>query len=838
LQKFSREQEAMSVWSKLTHMLHRAPVFGVSLLLALPTISPVTATDDFSRAGTKDWPMVGGDWSNTRYSALAQINKQNVKQLGSAWISESFDEGSTSRSTPVVKDGLMFVTSGRIVYALNARTGKRTWSYSTVPDAKAGNAMPEKTDDPLNSLKGVPNGKGVGVGGGLVFVGLKDGHVIALRQKTGELAWVRQTGSDQPKKGQWAAVAPTYSNGVVLTGLSDGDHNLRGRLTALDAATGKQLWQMFSIPGPGEPGHETWPSFNDAWKFGGGGVWTNPSVDAELGIAYFTAGNASPAYAGDWRPGANLYTCSVLAVDLKTGKLKWYYQLMRHDVFEADLGVPLILYDARIGGRARKAVAALRADGYLFQLDRETGKPILPVEDRPVPQLASQATFPTQPFPVTGESLLMSCEDWKQEKIPAGFEVGCMLTAAASPPPSKDPQNILAPFPTVKGSLMAYSPQTGYFYAHGTSALFWPRRSQDPYFLNWVGVVPGLKSYAELAAIDSKTGRIAWRKRNPATSAPGSPLATAGGLMFRCVADGNVEAYDASTGDVLWRFQTGMGGGGGPAASYEIDGEQYLALSMGRVVWAFKLNGSAATAAAPEIAVQQEEFSGPLVETEEIETTSLHRSLIEPGRRYFIDEYTFSPYRARVKVGAGIVFVNNGIMRHEIVALDGSWGTGPLGPTQDAIVSFDKPGQYIYICKDHPWSYGQIVVTTDASNLGAGIPGAIDVDENSFARQAFRGKERYDVSCSACHGEDLAGRNTASPLLGTAFKLRWRNLAVADLFDNIRTTMPQSTPGSLERQAYIDIVAYLLRSNGLSPGEKGLSDDWQALKDTKLTTLQ
>jgi alcohol dehydrogenase (cytochrome c) len=147
------------------------------------------------------------------------------------------------------------------------------------------------------------NGKGVGVGANLVFVGLKDGRVIALRQQTGELAWSQQTGIDEPKKGQWAAVAPTYSNGRIFTGLSDGDHNQRGRLSALDAMTGARIWQMFSIPDPGEPGHDTWPSFNEAWKFGGGGVWTNPAVDPELGIVYFTAGNAVPAYGGDWASG-------------------------------------------------------------------------------------------------------------------------------------------------------------------------------------------------------------------------------------------------------------------------------------------------------------------------------------------------------------------------------------------------------------------------------------------------------------------------------------------------------------------------------------------------------
>lgn len=781
--------------------------------------------------------MVGGDLSNTRYSALTQINTGNVGQLGAAWTSKNFDEGGTSRATPVVKNGLMFITAGRHVYALNAETGEVRWTYNTLPEipTQSLTASAAKALEQANSPKGIPNGKGVGLGAGLVFVGLKDGHIIALKQQTGELIWARQTGIDHPKKGQWAAVAPTYSNGVVFSGLSDGDHNQRGRLTAIDAQTGRLLWRMFSVPGPGEPGHETWPSSNDAWMFGGGGVWTNPPVDPDLGIAYFTAGNAVPAYAGDWRPGDNLYTCSVLAIDIKTGKLKWHYQLVHHDVFEADLGVPIVLYDTSIAGKARKALAVMRADGHLFQLDRETGQPLLPVEERPVPQLASQKTSPTQPFPVNGESILMSCEDWKKEGIPAGFALGCMFTPAAWPPPSTDPQNVLVPFPLAKGSLMAYNPQTGYIYAQGYSALHWPRRSQDPYFLNWVGAVPGLKSYGELAAIDTLTGKIAWRKRMPATSLGGGPLTTGGGLMFRSARDGDVSGHDARTGDVLWTFHTGMGGAG-PAASYEIDSTQYIALSTGPAVMAFKLGGGVSSAPAPTSS-PHEDFSGPLIDTDEIETTSLHRSLIEPGARYFLDEFTFNPYRARVKVGTKLLFVNNGVMRHRIEAVDGSWSTGPLSATQEFWMTFEKPGQYIYICKDHPWSYGQIVVVApDAPPQGTVTSKESDSSKpDSFVEQVLRGQAQFKRNCSACHGEDLNGRASVPALLGKTFVMRWSNAQVADLFDNIRTTMPQGSPGALDRHTYLDIVAFLLHANNLSSSENAIDDDSESLRTMKIS---
>jgi quinohemoprotein ethanol dehydrogenase len=806
---------------------------GVAQILAfaIPTIVSSHSREYVSRASSH-WQMVGGDWSNSRHSVLSQINPQSIQRLGPTWISPKFAEAATTRSPIVERDGLLFVTAGRHVYAFDARTGEPKWSHNTVPAAQPKDFAPTLENElaSLNSPMAVPNGKGVGVGEGLVYVGLKDGHVIALDQFSGELRWARQTGVSHSKKGQWAAVAPTYANGVVFSGLSDGDHNLRGQMVALEAKTGILRWNLFSVPGPGERGHETWPSFNESWKVGGGGVWTNPSVDPDLGLVYFTAGNAVPAYGGDWRPGINLYTCSVLAVDIKTGKLRWHFQLIHHDVFEADLGVPVVLYDAVKAGRVRKALAVMRADGHLFNLDRATGEPILPIEQRSVPQSVTQNTSPTQPFPVVGESILMTCEEWKKEPIPKGFTLGCMFTPPSSPPPSLDPQNVLVPFPSVKGHLMAFSPSTGYFYIQASSWLHWPRRSQDPYFLNWVGAVPGLRSYAELAAIDSRTGKIAWRKRT-LNGTPGSgPLVTAGNVLFHSAGDGHLNAYDAKSGDLLWQFQ--LGTAAGPAATYQIDGEQYVAVAAGSSVWALKLGGSISPPSSATLSTNTEEFPGPLVDAEEIETTTLHRSLIEPGARYFIDEFTFNPSRARIAPGAPVLFVNNGSMRHEIVAVDGTWGTGALGPTQEAWLTFKKPGSYTYICKDHPWSYGQIVIS-EGSTSASQSPSVSD-NPNAVSQRAH-GRQQFNRHCSACHGEDLSGRASAPPLSGAAFITRWGSASVRDLFDNVRTTMPQTSPGSLDRRAYLDIIAYLLDANQSPLPEAGLPDAPEALATMPIT---
>lgn len=815
-------------------------LMALGLQLDFAAQSAVSDSEDFKKSAAKNWPTVGGDWYNTRYSRLGEINKNNVQKLGAAWVSETFDEGARSSVTPVVEDGVMFVTAGRKVHALNAKTGEKLWSYKTVPDAQAAETLVQSRKGPneMPTLPtAVPNSKGIAVSRSLIFVGLVDGNVIALKKRTGELVWIRQTGTDAPKPLQRVSGAPVYVDGVVLTGLANGDANLRGRITALEAESGKQLWQMFTVPGPGESGHETWPSFNDTWRFGGGGVWTNAAVDVELGIAYFTTGNPVPAFAGDWRPGNNLYTCSVLAIDIKTGKLKWYYQLVHHDVFEADVGTPVVLYDLQQDSRSYKALAVLRSDGYLFQLDRRTGNPILPIEERAVPQLRSQRTSPTQPFPVGGESILMSCEDWRKERIPTGFVLGCMWTPPASPPPSEDPQNVLAPFPSARISPMTYSPLTGYFYAQTPSVLGWPRRSQDPYHLTFGTTVSNLKSYSELVAVDSRTGKIAWRKplQTKARSAidlTGGLLTTAGGLVFRSSSDGNVEGYDARTGDILWRYQTGMLDARGSPVSYEIDGEQYLAVPMGSTVWGFKLEGKIPAASTPDISSLEEEFSGPVVDTRVIETISLKRSSFASVTRYFIDEFAFNPSRARVTAGTRVMFVNNGNMRHEIVASDGSWGTGPLSPAQEAWVGFDKSGEYTYHCKNHPWTHGQVIVDLDApSQIEDPWNGEHSVQSmNSFAVQATTGKEQFNQHCSSCHGEGMSGQAMAPTLFGDAFVLRWRGATVGDLFDRIRTTMPPANPGSLHRKTYLNIVAHLLRGSSLAPGSSELKDNPEELK--------
>jgi plastocyanin len=214
-----------------------------------------------------------------------------------------------------------------------------------------------------------------------------------------------------------------------------------------------------------------------------------------------------------------------------------------------------------------------------------------------------------------------------------------------------------------------------------------------------------------MAAIDSRTNKIAWKKEFRG-GRPAGALATAGGLLFQMMADGNFVAEDARTGDIVWQFQTGQTGGG-PAASYEIDGEQYVAVGLRNNVWAFKVGGPLRALAAPDVPPRPAApplFNGPIQDTNRVEMVTNVRDNSSGGARFMSDEYAFSVYRARVKVGTQVLWVNNGRMTHTALAEDGSWTTGPLAPLEAGAVRFDKPGEYTYVCRDHPWAKGQIIV--------------------------------------------------------------------------------------------------------------------------------
>jgi outer membrane protein assembly factor BamB/mono/diheme cytochrome c family protein len=784
----------------------RSRCAALCAVLVLGNIAQALAAN---HEASHEWLSVQGDLNNQRFGHLDQINRRNISKLGAAWISDPFEGGATSRMTPLVHDGLMFFAAGSRIYALDARSGKRVWARQTETRVSTATGWQQMVTG-LATTRSF----GLGLGGGMIYAGFMNGHLIALAEKTGELVWDQLINTEPLSISKGIICTPLYVHGVLFVGL--GMETTEGHALAVDAKSGQVLWQVPTVAEPGQAGHETWPQDSEIWRSGGAHPWASGAADPKLGLVYFVTGNASPAFGGQTRPGNNLYTVSLIALDMKTGHLQWYQQLIHHDVWEADLSVPPVLFDFMGGGgKNRPAIAAMRGDGYLFVFDRANGEPLIPVDERAVAQSAKLSTSLTQPYPRGAESILPPCESFRS-KIPAGFVLTCMFD-----PPSVDIPNQLAQWASVRIAAMSFDPETRYFYAQGQNSLLWRRIGGDPYLgdtTNHSGDrIPNYpRPTVILAAIDSRNDKVVWRKELPAFDnsgykSDGGALSTAGGLVFHQGGDGSLQAYDAKTGTTRWKFQTDYAVGDAPPMSYAIDGAQYVAFIAGTKVWAFALGGT--LPAAPTIlAPPYEQVAGPIEDAYEVETMTIEQTPAN-GRRYFANEFAFNPYRARVRAGSSVTFINNGLLPHTLVAEDGSWTTGTLIPTQIATLRFDKPGAYLYSSKEYPWSYGQIIVIP--ATLPAG-PAAGSPETTAASNQLDSGKASYLASCAVCHGENLGGRDRAPALAGQTFGAAWAARNAWDLFERIRATMPQSAPGTLSDENYAAIVVYILSANGQS----------------------
>ncbi|MCY4638425.1 MAG: PQQ-binding-like beta-propeller repeat protein, partial [Acidobacteria bacterium] len=297
------------------HRPHRSLVVTVASVIALAVFSGGLAGQEPEPGRgypSTDWPFAGGNWASSRYSTLDDIAADTVDRLGAAWVAP-LPGGAASRSTPVVQDGAIYLTGGANVFAFDARTGESIWRWQPDPDAGR-----------------VVSWQGVVVAGDLVVFGTRSGEVIALGRDAGELVWATRVGSPEQTRGEVVTTAPMYARGKVFVGLANGDIGGQGRVLALDAATGEVEWIFFVVPRPGEFGHETWPQDSDSWEYGGGGVWLVGTVDPDLGMVYFSTGNPVPMFGGELREGDNLFTASVLALDMETGERRWHYQVVRH----------------------------------------------------------------------------------------------------------------------------------------------------------------------------------------------------------------------------------------------------------------------------------------------------------------------------------------------------------------------------------------------------------------------------------------------------------------------------------------------------------------------------
>jgi len=444
-----------------------------------------------------------------------------------------------------VIDGVMYVSTARSqVFALDAATGRLIWHYSYPPPTAGGNTQ----------------NRGVAVGSGKVFLGTYDDYLIALDQKTGREVW-RVAVDDQRQCGCAITGAPLLVKDKVVVGSTGGDGAFRGYITAVNANTGRLAWRFYTVPGPGEKGHDTWKG--DSWRFGGGATWMTGSFDPDLNLVYWGTGNAaSDLYAGDRfagesNDGANLYTASVVALDADTGKVRWHYQEVPKDVWDYDSSYECVLIDREIRGRMRKLLVHINKGGFAFVLDRTDGQFI--------------GAFP-----------IVEIHNWTQGITEDGKFIGRVE-------PVEDRTTLLCPGPLGGKSWnqVAYSPRTGWIYSPDME-LCSEYRARRQEVAEGRGFIGGDWSFvapkegparSHLDAFDPLTGTRIW-------SYPykyvlfASVLATAGDLVFTGDPEGFFFALNARTGEKLWSFQTGAGHRGS-SVTYSVNGRQYIATPTG-----------------------------------------------------------------------------------------------------------------------------------------------------------------------------------------------------------------------------------------------------------------
>jgi quinohemoprotein ethanol dehydrogenase len=565
-------------------------------------VSVLLVTSDASELPVDSWLKSGGNLFNQNYSPLAQINRQNVANLKAVWRARLDGSGADAKysgeAQPIVHEGVVFIVTGADdVFAISVKTGQILWKYQANLDEKISTVCCGWTS------------RGLGLGEGKIYVGQLDGRLVALDEKSGKPVWSIQ--AERWQEGYTITAAPLYFDGRVIVGFAGGENGTRGRLKAYDAESGRLMWTFFTIPGPGEIGHETWPQENDAWKHGGATIWQTPAIDPELGLVYFSTGNPGPDFNGRIRRGDNLFSVSIVAVEAKTGKYRWHFQQVHHDIWDYDSPNPVILFDVMINGRLRKAVAEASKTGWVYILDRANGKPLLGIDEKPVPQEPRQLTSATQPFP-RGDAFVPHQIDIPLEDYPL-VNQGRIFTPFWT--------NGVVAKPAPRGGAnwppSSYDPATNYFYVCGTDSvnLFKggeenqaiPEEGHGGRYLGGTFGGSPIPATGIFAALDMKTNRLVWQQRWKDLCYSGS-VATAGGLIFVGRNDGRLTALDSSNGKRLWGFQTGAGVNA-PAAVFQYEGDEYVvAYSGGNLfansprgdsVWLFSLKGTMEQATPP-----------------------------------------------------------------------------------------------------------------------------------------------------------------------------------------------------------------------------------------------
>lgn len=675
-----------------------------------------------------DFPKAGGNYGNDNYSSLAQINRTNIASLGAAWHNnlEGGSKDLYQQATAVAAGGVLYIeTSQGNVFAVDGKTGKTMWKYE--------------------SGAGTQLHRGVAVGANRVYATMAQNQVVALDQATGALVWKKHL--EETTIGS-LKTAVVYYDGMIYLGSSDGP---RGAAFALNADTGDVVWKFFGAPGPGEVGNDTWGGA--AWMSGGASPWMHPAIDPELGLVYWAFGNARGANApagaapngdegafgnprggpgggngapypggavnGANRAGQNLFADSLVAFDAKTGKVAWYFQSVHHDIWDFDNVMAPVLFDGKVDGKMSKGIIYGSKTGLYYVLDRTSGKPLTPIEEKPVPQAPSQKTWPTQPIP-RGDSMIPLCPAATGPTAPPpNYISGCLFT------PHTDQPVISAPGTGGAGdwSALSYDPHTHLLY----SGLGFINSAHDTVD-GGVGFRPlGEMRSGRINAFNPATHKVVWHRDMKWSLAHGNGiLTTQGNVMFIGQPDGLLLGLDIGNGRELWKFQTGAGVHSSPIA-YQVDGEEYIAVfaggnalpynsPRGDDLWAFKLGGKVPEAQAPEPPPVRQPILGAAVEGAAVHNTiNLARTYRNGavGETESTAQGAMAPQILRVPKGTTVTFLNPAGNKSDHCATqfyEGLFNSGPIQPGKSFDYTFKETGEYFYNDCASPRTTGKVIV--------------------------------------------------------------------------------------------------------------------------------
>jgi alcohol dehydrogenase (cytochrome c) len=500
-----------------------------------------------------DWTTYNGDPGGNRYSRLNQITSQNIRMLSPQWVFP-MEGAARAQTTPIIVQGVMYVTSANECWALDAGDGREIWHFG----------RPRTKGLVGNAAQGF--NRGVAVLGDRLFMVTDNAHLIALKRNTGEIVW--ETEMADWRQNYNSSSAPLIADGLVISGTAGGEQGARGFVAAWDPETGKEVWRFWTAPKPGEPGSETWKG--KAIEHPSAVAWMTGSFDPDLHMLYWATGNPGPDYNGEERLGDNLYSSSILALDPKSGKLKWYYQTTPHDTHDWDATEPMVLIDREWEGHPRKLLIQANRNGFFYVLDRTSGKLLL-----------------AKPF--------IKNINWAKQIGPDGKPV------ALPPVPGPTPNSVRV-CPSQDGATnwfsTSFDPQLNYYLVQTFEkcSYFATRKTEEweagrGYAGGSQRLVPGEAPREILRALDVRTGDVVWElPQAGAATSWGGTLSLASGITFVCGDGGIFMAVETKTGKVLWHFQTNADFRASPM-TYICDGKQYIVVAAGQNILAFSLVG-------------------------------------------------------------------------------------------------------------------------------------------------------------------------------------------------------------------------------------------------------